>query len=225
MSAPVRAVTVRHIQLLRALFAAIAAVMITFSPNHSGEVGLSVFGGFAVATGIVFLLSAWQVAPAGKRGSDVLLGFLSIFFGMFAGILLTSATVMFYIVVIAWAALTGITELVTGLRGRTSGSASARDQITVGAVGILLAILLPLIPANYMLDYAVEGDAFQLTGIILAVGLFGGYAAIVGVFLAIAGFSPMPATKAVDDEQGSGAADAAPVEAAADATADRGGVA
>ena len=43
MSAPARAFTVRHVQLLRALFAAAAAVMITFSPDHSAAVGLSVF--------------------------------------------------------------------------------------------------------------------------------------------------------------------------------------
>ena len=35
MSAPARAFTVRHVQLLRALFAAAAAVMITFSVSYT----------------------------------------------------------------------------------------------------------------------------------------------------------------------------------------------
>src|SRR5690606_20515347 len=66
-----------------------------------------------------------------------------------------------------------------------------RDGITLGVLGLLLALLLLVIPVGYTLDYAIEGaGAFTLTGIILAVGVFGGYAAIVAVFLAIAGLSP-----------------------------------
>ena len=45
-----RTFEVRHVQLGRALFAAVAAIMITFSADHSAEVGLAVFSGWAIAT-------------------------------------------------------------------------------------------------------------------------------------------------------------------------------
>nr|BFF09635.1 hypothetical protein GCM10025699_09380 [Microbacterium flavescens] len=47
-------------------------------------------------------------------------------------------------------------------------------------------------PAGYALTYRVEeaGMTGTLTGIIIAVGIFGVYAAIVAVYLGIAGFSP-----------------------------------
>ena len=51
-----RTFDVRHVQLARAAFAALAAIMITFSPDHSALVGMSVFSGFAIATGLVLLL-------------------------------------------------------------------------------------------------------------------------------------------------------------------------
>ncbi len=59
----------RHLQLARALFAALAAVMVTFSSDHSAPLGLGVFSGFALATGLVFALAAWLIAPRGERRS------------------------------------------------------------------------------------------------------------------------------------------------------------
>jgi hypothetical protein len=46
MPAATRTFTARHVQLTRAALAAVAAVMITFSPDHSASVGLAVFAGF-----------------------------------------------------------------------------------------------------------------------------------------------------------------------------------
>ena len=56
-AASARTLDVRHLQLARAAFAAIAAIMVTFSPDHSSAVGLAVFSGFAIATGIVFAVA------------------------------------------------------------------------------------------------------------------------------------------------------------------------
>lgn len=98
---------------------------------------------------------------------------------------------LFFIVLIGWSAATGLVELIVGLRGRRSGDATARDSLTVGAFGLLLAVVLIAIPAGFVQPYAIEGAGeFVLTGIILGVGMFGGYAAIVAVFLAIAGLTP-----------------------------------
>src|SRR5690606_26306907 len=98
----------------------------------------------------------------------------------------------------------GLIELLAGLRARRT-DAAAKDAITVGALGLILAVILLLIPVGYRLSYSVEGaGALTLTGIILAVGMFGGYAAIVAVFLAIAGFSPRrTATQATTNDKAS----------------------
>lgn len=191
MSAPARAFTVRHLQLLRALFAAAAAVMITFSPDHSAAVGLSVFSGFVLTTGLVMIVAAWLVYPAGQRWPSVVFALLSFAAGMTAGVPAWRTEDLFFVVVIAWSVMTGILELVVGLRARRAGEPNARDSITLGVFGLLLAVLLIAIPAGFVQPYAIDGaGAFELTGIILGVGMFGGYAAVVAVFLGIAGLTP-----------------------------------
>nr|WP_236571284.1 acyl-CoA synthetase [Microbacterium hydrocarbonoxydans] len=199
MSAPARAFTARHVQLLRALFAAAAAVMITFSPDHSAAVGLSVFSGFVLTSALVMILAAWLVFPAGQRWPSIVLALLGFAAGMTAGVPMWRTDDMFFIVMIAWAASTGLVELIVGLRARRAGDDTARDSITVGALGLLLAVVLIAIPAGFVQPYAIEGAGdFVLTGIILGVGMFGGYAAIIAVFLGIAGLTPTHA-RAVDD--------------------------
>ncbi|CAH0143305.1 MULTISPECIES: acyl-CoA synthetase [unclassified Microbacterium] len=190
MSAPARTFTVRHLQLLRALFAAASALMITFSPDHSAAIGFSVFGGFVAASGFILIVGAWVVASAGTRWPFILLAVIDLAAAIVSGIPTWRTEAAFFVVVIIWAAASGLVELIAGLRARRTDPA-ARDAVTIGALGLLLAVVLLLIPANYALQYSVEGAGeLTLTGIILAVGMFGGYCAIVAVFLAIAGFSP-----------------------------------
>ena len=185
-----RPFTTRSVQLARALMAAVAALMITFSPDHSAAVGLSVFGGFAIVTSLVLIVGAVVVHRAGQRWPAVLMGAITLVLGMAASIPAWRTDALFFVLVIAWAALTGLVELIWGIR--TRGQEGSRDAITVGALGLLLALLLLVIPVGFVQNYAVEGQAFSLTGIIIGVGLFGGYAAIVAVFLGIAGLAPAP---------------------------------
>ena len=209
MSAPARTFTVRHIQLLRAAFAAIAALMVTFTSNHSAAVGLAVFSGFAIVTGFVLVLGAWLVADPGKRWPYVLLAVIDGLAGMVAGIPLLRTEDMFFIIVISWALLSGVVEIIVGLRGRREADPLARDHLLIGGLGVLLAVALLLIPAGFSSDYTVdEAGTFQLTGIILGVGMLGGYAALVAVFLGIAGFTPSrdPQTPAADAAPLSGGA-------------------
>lgn len=206
MSAPARTFTVRHIQLLRALFAAAAALMITFSPDHSAAIGFSVFGGFVAASGFILILGAWVVASAGHRWPFILLAAIDLAAAIVSGIPTWRTDSAFFIVVIIWAAASGLVELIAGLRERRTEPA-AKDAIVVGALGLVLAVVLLLIPANYALQYVVPGAGeLTLTGIILAVGMFGGYSAIVAVFLAIAGFSPRRSVPAQDSTTAGGAA-------------------
>ncbi|WP_264631914.1 acyl-CoA synthetase [Microbacterium hydrothermale] len=182
----------RHVQLARAFFAALAAAMITFSGDHSAVLGLSVFSGFALATGLVFGLAMWLVFPAGRRTVPALLGTVSILAGLVASVGAWRTTSVFFGVVVAWALLTGLIELIGAIRDRKAGrAAGARDGVLIGILTLVLgaALLLPF--QQYALDYSITGaGSFTLTGITIAVGLFGGYAAVVAVFLAIAGFSP-----------------------------------
>lgn len=190
---PVRAFDVRHLQLARALFAALAAVMVTFSSDHSAAVGSSVFSGFALATALVFALSAWLVFPSGQRSTPLLLAVVTGVAGLVASIGAWRSTTFFFVLVIVWAVLSGAVEIIGAVRDRRAGRAPAvaRDGVTVGILTLVLALALLLTPMQYAYDYAIEGaGSFTLTGIVIAVGIFGGYAAIVAVYLAIAGFSP-----------------------------------
>ncbi|WP_136041902.1 MULTISPECIES: acyl-CoA synthetase [unclassified Microbacterium] len=191
MSAPARAFTMRHVQLLRALFAAVAALMITFSSDHSAPVGLSVVSGFVFTTALVQLLAAWLVLPAGSRWSYILLAALGIVAGGVSGIPAWRSDDLFFIVVSSWAIVSGGVEILAGIRSRRTADPLSRDAITVGALGVLLGIVLLLIPADFLQEYTIDkAGTFVLSGIILGVGMFGGYAAIVAVFLGIAGLTP-----------------------------------
>lgn len=201
-----RAFEARHLQLARAFFAAVAAVMITFSPDHSAAVGLSVFGGFAIATALVLLLSAWLVFPAGRRAPAVLLGVLTLVAGMVTGVAPARTTLMFFVVVIAWALATGIAELVSGIVARRRDDPNARDAILIGAITIVLGLATLIVNPAFQLDYFIAeyGQGYTLTGTTIAVGLFGGYCAIIAVFLGIAGFSPrhtVPAERVAAGEE------------------------
>ncbi|MFE1646444.1 acyl-CoA synthetase [Microbacterium sp. P01] len=221
---PARTFDVRHLQIARAIFAAIAAIMITFSPDHSAAVGLSVFSGFAIATGLVFLLAAWLVYPAGARWPSGTMGALSIVAGMIAGIVGIRSTTLFFSVVISWALVMGLVETVSCVRERSAAFArgdavarnAARDGLTVGIITIVVGVALLFVPAQYALQYYIDdaNQYFTLTGITIGVGIFGGYAAIIAVYLAIAGLSPRTrpdeASEASQDRVAAQPADEAP---------------
>ncbi|MFS0734636.1 acyl-CoA synthetase [Microbacterium sp. 1P10UB] len=226
---PARAFELRHVQLARALFAAIAAVMITFSPDHSAGIGLSVFSGFAIATGLIFGLSAWLVLPAGQRCVGVTMGILSLLAGMIGGITTARSTTLFFVVVIVWALATGLTETIAGARalraaapGVSAERGAARDALTVGVITLVLGAALLFVPTQYALQYYIaEADrSFTLTGITIGVGVLGGYAAIVAVYLAIAGFSPRRETDAVTTDGSSAVVEAAASTSTSRASAD-----
>ncbi|MFP1602724.1 acyl-CoA synthetase [Microbacterium sp. 2216-1] len=199
MPAPSRPFTARHVQLGRAVMAAIAAIMITFSADHSAAIGLSVFGGFAIITATIFIIAAVIVYPNGRRWPAVMMGAFTFLFGMAASVPVWRSDTLFFVLLIGWAALTGLVELIAGIRYR--GTEGARDAITVGAMGLLLALLLLLVPIDLVQDYSVGGNDLVLTGIVIGVGLFGAYAAIVAVFLGIAGVSPS-AKKDIESDAG-----------------------
>jgi hypothetical protein len=194
-AAPAQRFALRHVQLSRAAIAAIAAIMITFSRDHSAAVGLAVFSGFGIATALVLFAAGWLTYPAGRRAAPVAIGAFSLVAGMLAGVGPWRSSALFFGIIIVWALATGVTELVAGLHDRRRAEvprAEARDTLTVGVITLALAAGTALVPAGYALEYTIaEADAtYTLTGTVIAVGVFGAYAAIVAVYLAIAGFSP-----------------------------------
>lgn len=193
-SAPALPFAVRHVQLVRALIAAIAAAMVTFAPDKSYEVGLTIFSGFAIASGLLLVLSAFLVDDRSRRGPYVLIGAFDLVAGMFASALPLHSSVFLLVLLISWAGATGIAEFFVGVADRRAGRdrALARDHMFAGGLAVLLAIVVAFVPPSYSLDYFIEeaGQTFNLSGQIILIGLFGGYAAIAAVYLAIAGLSP-----------------------------------
>ncbi len=123
---PVRAFAVRHLQMARAVFAALAAAMITFTADHSAAVGLSVFSGFAIATALVLIVSAWLVYPAGDRWPVLVMGIITLIVGMIGGVVGWRSTTLFFVLVISWALATGVVELLAA--SSPVGGESSRDR-------------------------------------------------------------------------------------------------
>lgn len=158
--------------LWRAAPALIAAAVITFSRNHSPLIGLSVFAGYAIVAAVITFVT---VARVPLTGSDRVLFGIQAVVTFTAGVIavtnLAGGLSALILVVSIWAALTAALEMYAGYRH--SNRAISREWLTAGAFTALLAIIVALFPVN---------DVY-------AVGLFGAYGAILGVYLVIAGLS------------------------------------
>lgn len=188
----------RILMIVRALIAAVAAIVVTFVQNRPGEFAVAALEGFLIAS------LAYFVAEALVRGLNptrVLLGLVALAGAVLALVLPGSPDARFHLALLLWAAAAGIIELVGGLLGRRRDAADARDQITIGALTCVLALASLIVSPEYALDYFVEeaGQSFTLTGTIVGVGLFGGWAAIVAVYLGIGAFSPAPTNTVAKD--------------------------
>lgn len=173
--------------MLRAVPAAAVALLITFSADHSAYLGLLALGSLAVFTGVILVAGA--VRGVYPRLAFGLQGALLIVGGTVA-LVLNDAGLPFLLVLTSLIlGVTGVIELVTGLRerGRATG---ARDFIFVGGLSILVAIVVLLVPADFVDVISIPGkDVPPLTASVMVVGLLGAYAAIVAVYLVIAGLS------------------------------------
>lgn len=181
-------------QLLRAVPAAIAAGVITFSLDHSAPLGLTVFGAFAVLTGLLAVVFVPRTLADDRvsRLNFLVSGVVSLLAGAAALVFVgtgTAAVPALFITVIVWALLTGVLELYSGFRVR-GRSPFARDWMTVGGATVLLGIVFLLVPPGLDQHYTgPDGVDRSLTASIVTVGVFGAYAAIIAVLLIIGGFS------------------------------------
>ena len=164
------------VPVVRGALALVPTVLITFSADHSPAFGLTVFGMWAVAAGVVVgALAARLIADRTSRWIFVAMGVLTAAAGLTAlGLRDTpSAGVgVFTYTVAVCAAVTGILELVAGLRAR-GRLAAARDWVIAGGLTCLLALVFVLLPLDP----------------VTAVGLLGAYFVVLGVLLVIGGLS------------------------------------
>ncbi|MGX5696366.1 HdeD family acid-resistance protein [Agromyces soli] len=174
-AAPVRAPASSRfwpVPVVRGILALAGTAAITFSPNHSPEFGLVVFGVWAIVTGLVIgALTLRLVEDRPTRTIFALSAVVTVVAGLLA-VSVPGGLPFFLFLVSAWAAITGFLELFAGLRGR-GRDASARDRIAAGVFTAVLAVVFLLLPPDS----------------VTAVGLFGAYLAILGVYLVIGGFS------------------------------------
>ncbi len=171
------------------------AMIVVFSVTIDGFASLGNLKVVLSNSTSLVMLSCGMAVVIISRGLD-----LSIIAGMVAGVPLIRTPELFFVVVIAWGVVTGFAEASIGWfarrTARESGTAQerseARDAITVGALGLVLGVALAFVPAQYALRYHIDEahQTFVLTGITIGVGILGAYAAIVAVYLGIAGFSP-----------------------------------
>ncbi|HEY8590995.1 MAG TPA: DUF308 domain-containing protein [Naasia sp.] len=159
--------------LARGALALVLAVVVTFSPDHSPAVGLTVFGGWSLLTGLALLLtsrrtrSLWSLAhgAAAVSAGLVAIGVL---------VLASGAAPQTLVPLLAgFAAVSGALDIASGIRG-TAG----RDGVVVGSASVLLALLVLGFPADP----------------VFTVGLLGAWAAVVGVYLVIGALS-VPETR------------------------------
>lgn len=172
--------------LIRAIAALIIGIGITFMADHSSALGLRALGAYALVSGAVLLVFR---ARASTDQTTVTLftvaGAASLVTGVAALLLADTGTATLVYLGAAFAAVCGGLELAAGLRDRGRNRAAA-DWIVVGGATLLLAAALLLVPPELADAFRGErGNTGVMTGSIMAVGLIGAWAVIVGVVLAI----------------------------------------
>jgi uncharacterized membrane protein HdeD (DUF308 family) len=174
-----------YLPLLRALPAIVLGVVITFTPDHSSPLGLIALGAYGVVAGAVL---AWGgVRSRGvERGVLVAQGGILALVGV-VSLAFTGGGLPFLVFLLSSvAAITGLLELYLGLRG----GPLRRDRLFVGAITVLLAVAVLIVPPGLEQTTAgVDGASGVLTASTMVVGLLGAYLAVIGVYLVIGGLS------------------------------------
>lgn len=180
-----------YVPLSRALPAAIVAGMITFNPDHSPQLGFAAFGIFAALSGLATGFLSQRALPKGvERTVFTVHGVISLVAAIVALAAPNAGLGFFLFLVSGWAILTGFLELYAGFRSR-GRNASSRDWLFVGALTVVFAIIILIIPPDLRQEFsgAEEGVSGVLSSSVIAVGLLGAYGAIIAVYLVIGALS------------------------------------
>lgn len=192
-SAPVLSLGERYwaVLLARAVPAAILAIVITFTADHSAILGHIGLGLFAIVSGLVLVLGNVRMLAGVTRSLLLSQGAVLIVGGLLTLVTSGSGLPFLLFLVSALFAVTGLFELLAGLRSR-GYLVIARDWIFVGGLSMLFAAAVLFIPVDYSQAISIPGkEVPNLTASVILVGALGAYAAIVAVYLVIAGLSLM----------------------------------
>lgn len=174
----------------RAVPAALVAIGITFTADHSVGIGWLTLSVFALLTGAIVAVGSFWMLRGSARSLLAIQGIVLVLVGLMAIIGRVTLPLPAFVMAIAIAfVLTGAIELAAGLRAR-GAQPVARDWIFLGAVGIAFGLAVLLVPTDLSQPITVPGKVVpDLTASVMVVGALGAYAAIVAVFPAIAGLS------------------------------------
>jgi len=167
----------RRTFLIRAAVCIVVAAVITFSADHTPGFGLVAFGVFALVVAAVVLTSAaGTTRTRSGRGIVLAQGLVWALGGVLALVAAAGGTATASTALVpvlgSTSVAAGALELVVGLL-RSERPAPHRDRIAAGAATVLLGLIVTVVPYDP----------------VFVVGLFGAYAAILGVFLVIAALS------------------------------------
>lgn len=178
------------VPILRAVPALVLGMVITFVNNHSSMLGLVTFGATSVVAGLVVWVGsrAW-LADAPSRSLAAVQGFVTLAAGVVALALSSKGLLVLVGLVVVWAVVTGVVELVMGIRSRHR-TGLARDWRVLGIITLVLAVAYLVVPTDYSKQLGgIEKISGTLTSSTILVGILGAYGALVGVFLVIQGLS------------------------------------
>jgi uncharacterized membrane protein HdeD (DUF308 family) len=106
------------VPLARAVPAGLLGLYITFSADHSAQLGLVLFGAFALASGAILLLLRDRFADRVVRGNVLVQGGLAALLGALALVFNGGGLGLLLLLIPAFRAITGFLELYSGLRAR-----------------------------------------------------------------------------------------------------------
>lgn len=175
--------------LMRAVPAAVVALVVTFTQLHTASFGFLAFGSFALASGVLIGFEAIGIPHHPARGLtfarsivSALAGGLALIFGAIPH-LATPGWFIWHVAV--WAIVTGLIELISAWVVRRMPLFS-REVLISGALTLILGVLVAIVPPDLNQAYGgVENIEGALTASVQSIGLFGAYAAILAVVLIV----------------------------------------
>lgn len=175
--------------LARAGVAAVVAIGITFSADHSVSVGWIALAVYAAIAGAVVTLASWRELQSVPRLLLGAQGVVLIAGASFAVVFAREGLGLYVPILVAVFLIAGAVELAVGIRSRGQ-TAVARDWIFLGATSMVFALAILLVPTDLSQPITVPGENVpNLTASVVVVGSLGAYAAIAAVYLVIAGLS------------------------------------
>lgn len=172
-SAKSRVIPYYAVAFTRSVIVTVTGLVIAFTAGHSAQFGLIVFGVMALVLSVGLGIAAGLLGGSSQaRGLHLWQALVSFVVGALAIGLSNAGTLFLLWAVVLWAILVGVAEAFAGWR-LPSGAALRKDWLVQGAITLLLALVVLSQPADS----------------VAVIGFVGAWAIIMGVYLAIAGFS------------------------------------